>query len=344
MEMDNLTLNDLIGTTELRGVLESFAAATGMAIGYVDKTESYPTDAKWCMRRGLCENCLKRSSEGASRCKKFMEKCVEEAKRTALPYVGTCYAGVSEFAAPIIVRGEYVGALIGGQVFTSSRPDDRKMTSTAHSLNIDAAKYIELAAAIEVMPDQRVEAAAALVSKMVTDLGEWGYMRAASARRGELAREGSEDGEGVPETELRRKINTTVGLIDEARLGFERIKNAVATSTKHVDKTDVIVKSIENASTQLTLIGFNASIEAKRAGAAGAGFNVIAQEVRTLAERNTKNVGAIEHTLNGIKKDMGDLNNQIRTLLGDIENIADSMNDLSYAANEAESNGETPAE
>lgn len=344
MEMDNLTLNDLIGTSELRGVLESFAAATGMAIGYVDKTEGYPTDAKWCKRQGLCENCLKHSAEGASRCRKFMEKCVEEAKRTALPYVDTCYAGVTEFAAPVIVRGEYVGALIGGQVFASGKPDSRKMTSTAHSLNIDANKYIELAEELETMPDQRVEAAANLVMKMVTDLGEWGYMRAASARRGELAREGGEDGEGIPETELRKKINTTVSLIEEAKHGCERIKNAVVTSTKHVDKTDAIVKSIENASTQLTLIGFNASIEAKRAGAAGAGFNVIAQEVRTLSDRNTKNVGAIEDTLNGIKKDMGDINNQIRTLIGDVENIADSMNELSYAANEVENPGEQTEE
>lgn len=336
MEMDNLTLTDLIEASELRTIQESFAAATGMAIGSVDKTESYPSDAKWCKRQGLCENCLKHSSVGADRCKKFMQKCIDEAKRSALPYVGTCYAGVTEFAVPVIVRGEYVGALIGGQVFTSGKPDSRKITSTAHTLNIDAEKYIGLANAVETMPDQRVEAAANLISKMVTDMAESGYMRAASARRGELARGSFDDNESGSDSELKRKINTTVDLIDEAKRGCERIKNAVTTSTKHVDKTDSIVKTIENASTQLTLIGFNASIEAKRAGAAGAGFNVIAQEVRALSERNTKNVGAIEETLDGIKKDMGDINNQIRTLYGDIENIADSMNELSFAVNEAE--------
>lgn len=344
MEMDNLTLTDLIGTSELRGIMESFAAATGMAIGAVDKTETHPTDTKWCKRQGLCENCLKHSSEGASRCKKFMEKCIDEARSSALPYVGTCYAGLAEFAVPIIVRGEYVGALVGGQVFTSGKPDNRKMTSTAHGLNIDAAKYTEMANAVETMPDQRVEAAANLISKMVTDMAEWGYMHAASARRGELARESFDDnGEGT-DSELKRRINKTVNLIEEAKRSCERIRNAVTASTKHVDKTDSIVKTIENASTQLTLIGFNASIEAKRAGAAGSGFNVIAQEVRTLADRNTKQVGAIEGTLGGIKKDMGDINNQIRTLLGDIENIADSMNELSCAANEAESSGETSEE
>lgn len=342
MEMDNLTLTDLIDATELRTIQESFSAATGMAIGVVGKNESHPIDAKWCNRRELCENCLKHSSAGADRCRKFMQKCIEEAKRSALPYIGTCYAGVAEFAAPIIVRGEYVGAMIGGQVFTSDKPDSRKMTSTAHTLNIDEEKYIALASAIETTTDQRVEAAANLISKMVTDVAEWGYMHAVTAMRGAMARDGS-DGSGS-DSELRRKINYTIDLIDEAKRGCERIKTAVVTSTKHVDNTDTIVKTIENASTQLTLIGFNASIEAKRAGAAGSGFNVIAQEVRTLAERNTKQVGAVEDTLDGIKKDMGDINNQIRTLLGDIENIADSMNELSFAANEAEASEETVSE
>ena len=125
-------------------------------------------------------------------------------------------------------------------------------------------------------------------------------------------------------------------LVDGVKLSCELIKSSVVSSTKEVDSTDSIVKTIENASTQLTLIGFNASIEAKRAGTAGSGFNVIAQEVRTLADRNTKQVGEVENTLNGIKKSMSDVNNRVRTLYGDIEKISDSMNELLYATIEAE--------
>ncbi|MDE6727612.1 MAG: PocR ligand-binding domain-containing protein [Oscillospiraceae bacterium] len=334
MEIDNLTLTDLIEADELRAIRESFAAATGMAVCVLDKNEAVPADSKWCCRKEFCENCAKHSSEGADRCKKFFQKSVEEAKRSALPYIGTCHAGVTEFAVPIIIRGTYVGAMVGGQVFTN-RPDDRKMTSSAHILGIDAAKYISLANAVETMPEQRVEAAANLISKMISDMAESGYTRAVSAKRGAMARDNF-GGETGSDSEIKRKISVAVDMIDEAKRGCESIKNAVAASTKDVDNTDSIVKTIENASTQLTLIGFNASIEAKRAGAAGAGFNVIAQEVRTLAERNTKQVGEIENTLDGIKKDMGNINNKIRILFGDIENIADSMNELSCAAAEAE--------
>ena len=330
MDNDNLTLTELIDPATLRSLQDAFTAATGMAVAAINNNETVPNDSKWSCRQEFCANCVKHSSEGTSKCKKYIQNCVEEAKRSARPYIDTCFAGITEFAVPIIVRGSYVGALIGGQVFTN-KPDERKMTASARNLGIDPVQYIDIANAVETMPEQRVEAAANLLAQWVTEAAEIGYMRASTSRRGT-----ARDGENGAETELDRRINATVDLVDGLKHGCELIRKAVVASTKEVDNTDTIVKTIENASTQLTLIGFNASIEAKRAGAAGSGFNVIAQEVRTLAERNTKQVGAIEGTLNDIKKSMGDINNRIRTLYGDIEKISDSVNALSFAASEAE--------
>ena len=331
MDIENLKLTDLIDTSTLHSLQDAFAAATGMAVAALDSNESVPSDSKWSCRQEFCENCVKHSSEGNNKCKKYIQNCVEEAKRSSRPFVDTCFAGISEFAVPIIVRGSYVGALVGGEVFTN-RPDERKMATAARNLGIDPNDYIRAASAVETMPEQRIEAAANLLLQMATAAAESGYMRAISAKRGAAAR----DGENGAETELDRRINTTIDLVDGLKHGCELIKKAVVASTKEVDNTDTIVKTIENASTQLTLIGFNASIEAKRAGAAGSGFNVIAQEVRTLADRNTKQVGAIETTLNDIKKSMGDINNRIRTLYGDIEKISDSVTALSFTATEAE--------
>lgn len=334
MDIENLTLTELIDKTTLLSLQESFAAATGMAVAALNNNETVPGDAKWSCRQEFCSGCVKHSSDGTSRCKKYIQNCVEEAKRSARPFVDTCFAGITEFAVPVIVRGSYVGALVGGQVFTN-KPDERKMNTSARNLGIEPARYIEAASAIETMPESRVEAAANLLSQIVTEAAEIGYMRAISSKKGAAARDGSGSDNGS-ETELDRRINSTIDLVDGLKHGCELIKKAVVASTKEIDNTDTIVKTIENASTQLTLIGFNASIEAKRAGAAGSGFNVIAQEVRTLAERNTKQVGAIEGTLNGIKKSMGDINSRIRTLYGDIEKISDSVNALSFAAAEEE--------
>lgn len=116
---------------------------------------------------------------------------------------------------------------------------------------------------------------------------------------------------------------------------LELSRNPPLPPTKAVESTDGIVKAIENASTQLTLIGFNASIEAKRAGAAGAGFNVIAQEVRTLADKNTKQANEVENTLNEIKKAITGINAQLKNCNSEIQKNVEVLESLKVLVDEA---------
>ncbi|MCI5579541.1 MAG: PocR ligand-binding domain-containing protein [Oscillospiraceae bacterium] len=333
MEIENMSLSEIIETNSLRTFLDSFSAATGMSVAALDKDEMISGSTYWSGESDFCANCVKNSSEGADRCKKFTQGCINEAKNSLRTIVKVCHAGLSEFAIPVIVRGSCIGVLVGGQAFTN-KPDSRKMNSTARTLGINPTEYEAAANEVETVSETRIQAAADLLSQMVSDMAENGYMRALAAERGNAAREGNNENGEV--SEIGQKINSVVDSVNNITHDCERIKDAVSASTKAVDNTDIIVKTIENASTQLTLIGFNASIEAKRAGAAGAGFNVIAQEVRTLAEKNSKQTAEIQKTLDGIKKSMSDINNQIKMLYGGIENISDLMNDLSLAESKSE--------
>lgn len=319
-EIEILSLTELIGKSALQSLQDSFSDATGMAAVVMDSSGEI---TRWSNMTEIGAELIKKLRDDHNR---LAAKSAEEAKSAEKPVVFESYLGIMEFVVPIICRGKSYGVFIGGQILTE-RPSSQQIRKFASANGFDFAVLSNLADKMPIVSETRIFSAAELLFSMVSSLAESGYNHLKSAKNAEMARAGLANGSA--ENGIGSRINRTVDYVKHVESGCERIKSAVESSVKAVENTDTIVKTIENSSTQLTLIGFNASIEAKRAGAAGVGFNVIAQEVRVLADKNTKQAGEIEHTLNGIKKAMGDINSQIRVLYSDVEKIVDSINDLS---------------
>lgn len=330
MDLNNITLLDVIDRHTLQSLQDAFAAATGMAALATDDNGPVTEGSNFT---DFCMKFTRNSRVGADRCNQCDLRGGEEAKRTGKPAVYYCNNGLMDFAAPVVVNGKHIGSLIGGQVLPEE-PDEEKFRRIADELGVDQDEYIAALRKVKVIPKRQIEAAANLLWQMANSLSEVGYQKLVAQE----SQKGKEDliKDVVNKfTTIDEQMTDVMTNIQNLEANFATIKDSAGTSSKAVESTDGIVKAIENASTQLTLIGFNASIEAKRAGAAGAGFNVIAQEVRTLADKNTKQANEVENTLNQIKKAITGINAQLKSCNDEIQKNADVIEQLKAMVDEA---------
>lgn len=72
-----------------------------------------------------------------------------------------------------------------------------------------------------------------------------------------------------------------------------KLKNAIEQS-KAVERIQILSDAILEISAHTHLLALNAAIEASRAGSAGSGFAVVAEEIRTLAENSKQTVNEIQ--------------------------------------------------
>ena len=119
---------------------------------------------------------------------------------------------------------------------------------------------------------------------------------------------------------LQSKTHTMASHSEELAATSTEIREQSERALQDSAKTNDITKLIKDNSRQTNLLGLNASIEAARAGQFGAGFNIVAQEVRKLSQQTDDSTSKIESALTGVQSNL--------------KSLMENMNQISQASNE----------
>lgn len=233
-----LKIKDFADMKQFEALMANWAQATGLATVAIDAEGNYISGTY--NFTDFCINLTRGSDEGKRRC----EKCDRDGKG-----VYSCHAGLIDFSIDLVVNGEKVGAVIGGQVLPKE-PDEAEFRSVAREIGVDEDMYIRALQKVTVKNEDAIKASANLLGDTMNNFLNYSYYMKYS---GNL---------------------------------ITNMSSGVAECEKQVNSIQEMIKELNSIQSKQNILALNASIEAARAGDAGKGFTVVAKEVGNLSQQS----------------------------------------------------------
>lgn len=247
-----IKIKDFADMKKFESIMATWAEATGLATVAVDADGEYISD---CYNfTDFCIRYTRGSVEGKRRCEKCDKECTG---------VYTCHAGLIDFSIDLVIDGEKVGAVIGGQVLPEN-PDEDAFRKVANEIGVDEDAYIRALSKVSVKSEKSITASANLLGETLNNFINYEYY---VKNNGELL------------------ANMTQGVAECERL---------------VGRIQDMTKNLNSIQSRQNILALNASIEAARAGDAGKGFAVVAKEVGNLSQQSKLLNEEISQTVIGI--------------------------------------------
>lgn len=180
---------------------------------------------------------------------------------------------------------------------------------------------------------KEVDMAAVAMEEMTSTLGEV----AVSTTKAESYASDTEKQVGS----CQEVFKTAADDFTKMEVEFEQTHGTINKLAEESTNVGNVLDVIKGIAEQTNLLALNAAIEAARAGEQGRGFSVVADEVRTLAQRTQESTGEIEAMINSLQEQAKDAANAIessaKNMLKSQENIkgaSEAMDSIKQSGSE----------
>lgn len=225
----------------------------------------------WASATGLATVAVDADGNYISDCYNFTDFCMKytrnskEGKRRCekcdkeCSGIYYCHAGLIDFSIDLVLHDQKIGAVIGGQVLPEN-PDEDKFRAVAKEIGVNETSYIEALRKVNVRSKTQIEAAAYLLGDALNNCIFASYSQ---------------------------KYNSKL---------LEHLEGGIADCHTLVQEIKANTAKLFNIQKQQKMLALNASIESARAGEAGRGFAIVADQVEKLSQDcNTLNSSISEN-------------------------------------------------
>ncbi len=185
------------------------------------------------------------------------------------------------------------------------------MVSAISAASSELSAQIEQSDRSAVESSQRLSEAATAMNEMNATVQEVARNASSAATVSAETRNNAEEGQKI--------LSNAMASINQVQKVSMELKEDMSTLHGHTQNISQIMNVISDIADQTNLLALNAAIEAARAGEAGRGFAVVADEVRKLAEKTMASTNDVSQAITAIQSSAQQSVDRMEEALGNVE-------------------------
>ncbi len=243
--------------------------------------------------------------------------------RAVLDAISAVAGGDYSIAIPLQTTNE-IGAVAAGvnQMVQAIRLSMRDMSVEAYQMSLQADVLTQVGRSLA----QETEVVASRVSAIsASGDGVAESIRNASVYLESIA--ASIDG-------LNSNANNAVRAASDAEDAARRTEESLQRLLQSSKVIDDVLDAISRITFESRLLGLNAAIEAAHVGSAGAGFGIVASQIRRLSERTREAALSISGQIESIRADIAETESGVGSISGVLRQVSTIARDVSFKVGE----------